>query len=526
VIGDGCNIGQNVVVGPDVTIGAGCKIQNNVSVYKGVTLEADVFCGPSMVFTNVFNPRAHVKRMDEVRPTLVKQGASFGANCTVVCGVTVGRYALVGAGAVVTKDVPYHALVMGNPARQAGWMCECGEKLNPELACGACGKSYPWLEPMAFVDLAAQQKRLLPKIEAGIKAVLGHGNYIMGPEVGELERALARFSGARHVVSCASGTDALLMALMALGVGPGDAVFTSSFTFVASAEVIRLVGATPVFVDIDPATFNLSAGKLREAVAGIRASRRDLRPRAVIPVDLFGLPCDYDAVGAVALEHGMEVIEDAAQSFGARCGEKVAGTFGLAGCTSFFPAKPLGCYGDGGAVFTDSDDLAEKLVSIRVHGKGRDKYDNVRTGINGRLDTLQAAILLPKLEIFQEELHLRQRAAEVYTGLLAGTGLTLPAVPEGRTSSWAQYSVLARNGEERDHFQASLRKSGVPTAVYYPTPLHLQTAFADLGYARGSLPVSEDAASRIFSLPMHPYLSAKDQERVAEAVKRAAACAR
>ena len=241
VIGENCNLGQNVVAGPDVCIGNGCKIQNNVSIYKGVTLEEDVFCGPSMVFTNVFNPRSHIKRMDEARPTLVKKGASLGANCTIVCGVTIGKYAFVGAGAVVTKDVPDHALVMGNPARQTGWICECGEKLNHAFTCPVCGKTIKQESaPISFVDLAAQQQRVLPQIEKNIQAVLKHGKYIMGPEITELEKRLADFAQVRHAVTCASGSDALLMALMAYGIGPGDAVFTTPFTFIATAEAAIL----------------------------------------------------------------------------------------------------------------------------------------------------------------------------------------------------------------------------------------------------------------------------------------------
>ncbi len=527
-IGEGCNIGQNVVVGPDVNIGNNCKIQNNVSVYKGVTLEDDVFCGPSVVFTNVFNPRAHVSRMDDLRPTLVKRGASLGANSTIVCGVTIGRYALVGAGAVVTKDVPDHALFIGNPARHAGWMCKCGEKLNGEMVCALCGKDYGYLthhknDSMAFVDLGAQQKRIYPDIEKRIQGVLKHGKYIMGPEVKELEDRLVQFTGAKHAISCASGTDALIMALMAIGIGPGDAVFTTAFTFIATAEAVSFLRATPVFVDIDPDTFNISPEKLESAVRALKQDRGvKLTPRAVIPVDLFGLPCDYDAINKIALENDLFVIEDAAQSFGAIYKGKTAGTLGHVGCTSFFPAKPLGCYGDGGAVFTDSGELAEKLMSIRAHGKGKNKYDNVRLGINGRLDTLQAAILIPKLEIFPHELEKRTQAAKIYTQLLSSSpqkgSMKLPGTFYGYESSWAQYSILACNGDMRSHIQKQLKKIGVPTAVYYPRPLHLQTAFSYLDYQPGDLPVSEKFASRIFSLPMHPYLTYKEQQKVAEGI--------
>ncbi|MGD9826241.1 aminotransferase class I/II-fold pyridoxal phosphate-dependent enzyme [Desulfobacter sp.] len=521
-VGQDCNIGQNVVVGPNVTVGNKCKIQNNVSVYKGVILEDEVFCGPSMVFTNVFNPRSAIRRMDEIRPTIVKKGASIGANATIICGITIGRYAFVGAGAVVTKDVPDYALVMGNPARQSGWMCECGEKLNSQMTCHVCGKSYPHLEggrEIAFVDLAAQQRKILPEIEANIRKVLQHGKYIMGPEVGELEEQLAEIAGVRHAVSCSSGTDALIMALMAYGIGPGDAVITSPFTFIATAEAVRLLGATPVFAEVDPVTFNLDPRKLLEAVEQTRQDGRGLVPKAVIPVDLFGLPCDYDRINRIAEEKSLVVIEDAAQSFGGLYKGRPAGSLGDIGCTSFFPAKPLGCYGDGGAVFTDSDEIAKKLKSIRVHGKGADKYDNVRVGINGRIDTIQAAVLLAKLPIFPGEIQKRNTVARRYSELIARkgeVGLKFPFVPNGYASAWAQYSVVVENEADREEIQAKLKASGIPTAVYYQTPLHLQTAFRDLGYQAGDFPVSENLSRCIFSLPMHPYLTAEEQVRVVE----------
>jgi UDP-2-acetamido-2-deoxy-ribo-hexuluronate aminotransferase len=414
-----------------------------------------------------------------------------------------------------------------------GWMYECREKMGEDMICPVCKKAYPWPAPaqnqkapaaesMAFVDLAAQQKRICPKILERMQQVLAHGQYIMGPEVGELETRLARFAKVEHAVTCASGTDALLMVLMAMGAGPGDAVFTSSFTFIATAEVIRLAGATPVFVDIDPDTFNLSTPELARAVEIIKTTRPDLTPKAVIPVDLFGLCCDYDKIHEIALAHNLFVIEDAAQSFGGVYKKKQAGSLGHAGCTSFFPAKPLGCYGDGGAIFTDDDALAKTLQSIRIHGRGKDQYDNIRIGINGRLDTLQAAILLEKLEIFPDELEKRETAARNYTDLLSSSSfLTLPTVPGGYKSAWAQYSVLAKDGPTRKILRNGLTENKVPTAVYYPRPLHLQTAFADLGYKPGDLPVCEDAASRIFSLPMHPYLTPGEQQTVADAITAA-----
>ena len=494
---------------------------------------------------------------------------------------------------------------------------------------------------MDFIDLAAQQRRISEKLSANIAKVLAHGQYINGPEVRELEETLAAYVGAKHAVGCASGTDALLMALMALEIGPGDAVFTTPFTFVATAEVISLLGATPVFVDIDPVTFNLDPAQLERAVAAVEKNdpaiyplpkraaawnghrlasvgiiprenpddarigseiigscppfskgatafgngdrreafesslrsvqrRGNLRPRAVIPVDLFGLPADYDAIGAVAARHGLAVIEDAAQSFGGEYRGKKAGAFGRIACTSFFPTKPLGCYGDAGMCFTDDDRLAGALRSIRVHGQGSDKYDNVRIGINGRLDTLQAAILLAKFSIFPEEIELRQEVARRYDALLTGI-INTPVIPDGYKSAWAQYSLLARDDAERNALMAKLRIGGVPTAIYYPKPLHRQAAFAGLGYGgetanpaggatigssdpllegtarRGSeiigscppffpegkigsctgfsgqqdascpsfFPVSEDCARRIFSLPMHPYLEASAQQKIA-----------
>ena len=386
---------------------------------------------------------------------------------------------------------------------------------------------------MQFIDLAAQQRRIRTQIEKGILTVLDHGQYIMGPEIKQLEKELAQYCGTKHAVSCASGTDALLLALMAYGVGPGDAVFTTPFTFIATAEVIQLLGATPVFVDIDPATFNIDPARLADALKSVqdgstkthplpKNGKGRLAPKALIAVDLFGLPADYPAIRKIADAHGTVLIEDAAQSFGAELNGKKACSLSPIGCTSFFPAKPLGCYGDGGMCFTDDSDLASVMDSLRVHGKGTDKYDNVRIGINGRMDTLQAAILLSKFAIFREEVDLRQEAAERYASLLSGIqGLTAPNVPKGFKSVWAQYSVLASSENHRMQLQSALKETGIPTAVYYPKPLHLQTAFAHLGYKKGDFPISEDASCRIFSLPMHPYLKAEEQEKIAAVIKRA-----
>jgi len=365
---------------------------------------------------------------------------------------------------------------------------------------------------MEFIDLKAQQDRIRGSIERRIKKVLNHGIYILGPEVQELEEQLANRVGSRHCVACASGTDALLMALMAYDVGPGDAIFTTPFTFMATAEVILLLGATPIFVDIDPQTFNLDAQKLQEAVHTLVQRNGTLRPKGVIPVDLFGQPADYDAIGKVAKEHGLFVLEDAAQSFGAEYKGRKAGSLGDIGATSFFPAKPLGCYGDGGALFCNDEAMAEKLRSIRVHGKGHHKYDNIRVGINGRLDTLQAAVLLAKLEIFDEELALRNEVAARYSKGLQGRVVT-PVVAPDRTSVWAQYSVLTHR---REDLIKKLNSKGIPTAIYYPKPLHLQGAFSTLDYTRGDFPLSEKIADAILSLPMHPYLRAEEQERIVD----------
>jgi len=369
---------------------------------------------------------------------------------------------------------------------------------------------------IAFIDLKKQFSVLEKDIRAAIDGVLAHGQFIMGPEIGRLEEELAGFSGVKQAVACASGTDALLLPLMAWGVGPGDAVFTSPFTFIATAEVISLLGATPIFVDIDPRTYNLDPEQLRAVVEKTTKEGR-LRPKIIIPVDLFGLPADYEPIMALAEEKGLLVLEDAAQAFGALYHGRRTGGLGHAGATSFFPAKPLGCYGDGGAVLTDDEHLAGLMRSIRVHGQGGHKYENVRIGLNARLDTLQAAILLAKLAAFPGELEQRRRVAARYTRGLDGRVQT-PYVPEGLTSAWAQYSILT---DRRDEVQAALKSAGIPTAVYYPLPLHLQGAFADLGYAPGDFPASEAAARHIFSLPMHPYLEDEEIDYIVDQVIKA-----
>ncbi len=371
-----------------------------------------------------------------------------------------------------------------------------------------------------FIDLKTQYGLVEESVKTGIENVLQHGAYIMGPEIGELESRLSSYCAVRHAVGCASGTDALIMALMAFEVGPGDAVFTTPFTFMATAEAIALLGATPVFVDIDPHTFNIDPDDLRRKISDVKHSRKDLTPKGVIAVDLFGQPADYDRIEPLAHNNGLFLIVDAAQSFGATYKGKPVCSLGDVACTSFFPAKPLGCYGDGGMVFAHNDEMHKLLVSIRVHGMGEDKYENVRLGINGRLDSIQAAVLLAKFAIFPDEVAKRQAVADRYASLLADIkGLTTPTVAEGNTSVWAQYSVLAEDAAHRDQLMGQLKAADIPTAIYYPKPLHLQKAFADLKYETGDFPVCEEIGARIFSLPMHPYLSEKDQEAVAAAIR-------
>jgi dTDP-4-amino-4,6-dideoxygalactose transaminase len=375
----------------------------------------------------------------------------------------------------------------------------------------------PRFAPIPFVDVAAQRRRLGARIDAAIARVLDHCQFIMGPEVAALEAKLAAFCGARHALGCASGTDALLLALMAKGIGPGDAVICPAFTFCASAEAVALVGATPVFADVDEATFNLDAASLEGALAAAR--RAGLKPRAVMTVDLFGLPADYDAIAPVAAAHGLVVIADAAQSFGAAYRDRRVGTLAPVTTTSFFPSKPLACYGDGGAVFTDDDDLAEVMRSLRIHGQGADKYDNVRIGINGRLDTIQAAVLIEKLEIFAEELVARARIARRYGEGLADVAV-VPRVPDGVTSVWALYTIRLP-ARARDGVMAALAAQGIAAAVYYPKPLHRQAAYRHYPVAGNGLPVTDRLAEEVLSLPMHAYLDVPTQDRIVAALRAA-----
>lgn len=373
---------------------------------------------------------------------------------------------------------------------------------------------------MQFRDLGAQYRRLKDEIDAGMAEVISSGRFISGPQVKTLESELAAFVGTRHCVTCANGTDALELVLRAWGIGCGDAVFVPAFTFMSTAEVVSIVGATPVFVDICADTFNMHPTSLERAVADTVAGGK-LHAKAIIPVDLFGQPADYDAIRSVAERHSLKILEDGAQGFGGEILGRRACSFGDAATTSFFPAKPLGCYGDGGAIFTDDDELDALLRSLCVHGKGREKYENVRIGRNSRLDTLQAAILLPKLHALRDhEIAAVNRMARLYEEELKGLVVT-PTVREGYMSSWAQYTVLLPQGVVRDALQAKMKEAGVPTMVYYPRPLHLQEAFAACGHKPGDLPVSEMVCSRCLSLPMHPYMTEADVSFVASKLKEA-----
>ncbi len=368
-------------------------------------------------------------------------------------------------------------------------------------------------KPIPFLDLKAQQARIAPELRRRLDGVLAHCQFILGPEVAELETELAKFCGARHCVAVSSGTDALQIAFMAENIGPGDAVFLPAFTYTATAEVPLVLGATPVFVDVDPRTFQIDPAHLGRRIAAVRREGR-LRPRALIGVDLFGQPADWPALAAIAEREGLFTVDDLAQSFGCRLNGRALGSAADATTTSFFPSKPLGGYGDGGALFTESDERAALYRSLRTHGEGTTRYDVVRTGMNGRLDSLQAAVLLAKLTVFEDELAGRERVARYYDSRLGNAVVTPARVPDS-TSAWAIYAILLRDGAVRQHVQASLREDGIPTAIYYPRPLHLQPAYR--GHHDGTrLPVSEDLSERILALPIHPYLSDSDIAHVCD----------
>src|SRR5262245_60466811 len=369
-----------------------------------------------------------------------------------------------------------------------------------------------------FIDLKAQRRRLDGRIDEAMQRVLEHGQFIMGPEVAEFERALAAYTGAHHVVSCANGTDALVLALKVMGIGPGNAVVVPTFTFAATAEAVAVVGATPVFADVSADSFNLDPQSLDAAAAAAR--KLGLKPVLVIPVDLFGQPADYPNLKAVAESHGLKILADAAQSIGGSLHGCMAGKLAPISTTSFFPAKPLGCYGDGGAIFAEDTETAKTLESLRFHGKGSHKYDHARVGMNSRLDKLQAAILLEKLAIFPDELEARRAVAARYATLLERNAfegaVRPPRLASGATSAWAQYTVVLQDGIDRDAVALAMKAKGVPTAVYYPMPLHRQSAYRDYPGSAAGLDRSEQLSRSVLSLPMHPYLDPPIQERIVD----------
>jgi UDP-2-acetamido-2-deoxy-ribo-hexuluronate aminotransferase len=372
-----------------------------------------------------------------------------------------------------------------------------------------------------FVDLKSQFKDIEPAVQSRINTVLAHQQFISGPEVTELETTLSNYTGAKHCTTCSSGTDALIMALMAYDIGPGDAIFTTPFTFIATAEAIAFLGATPVFVDINPQTFNIDPDKLETAVKSLKSgakptqgSPEKLTPKGILPVNIFGLPADYDAITSIAKNHNLFVLEDACQSFGAEYKGRKSCTLGDVSITSFYPTKPLGCYGNGGAVFTSDDVFTEKINAIRNHGKNKNDR-SIRIGLNSRMDTIQAAVLLAKMDVFDDELRKRQDVAADYNDKLSGM-MTTQVVPEGYMSTWAQYSVVS---DKRKELIEVLNREDVPTSIYYPEPLHLQEAFSYLGYGKGSFLVAESICEQVFSLPIHPYLEQDEIDLVVEVLE-------
>lgn len=369
---------------------------------------------------------------------------------------------------------------------------------------------------MQFIDLKTQYSKIKDLVDSSIIKVLESGAYIGGPEITELEEKLAEYSGVKHCLACSNGTDALLIPLMAWDINPGDAVFTTSFTFISTGEVAALRGATPVFVDINPDTYNMCPDSLEKTIQKV-INEGKLTPKVVISVDLFGLSADYDRINEIAKKYNLKVLEDGAQSYGGTYKGKRTGGFGDAAATSFYPAKPLGAYGDAGASFTNDDELINIFKSIRVHGSGVDKYDNVRIGINGRMSTIQAAVLLAKLTIFDDEIIAREKVANNYHQLLKDK-VKIPITPEGYTSAWAQYTIQVESPEKRKEIFARFSENGIPYSVFYPIPLHMQTAYKNICVTADDLSNSEFAAERVFSIPMHPYLEEKDQERIAKLI--------
>jgi len=527
-LGKKCNIGQNVVISPDVVLGNNVKIQNNVSVYTGVICEDDVFLGPSMVFTNVSNPRSHVIRRDEYQQTLMKKGSSVGANAVIVCGHTIGEYAFIGAGAVVTKDVPAYALVVGNPARIVGWMCECGIKLhfnNDTAVCTTCGKEYKKEGnsimqkntntsslTVPLLDLKAQYNTIRTEIEPVIKEVVESQYFILGPKVTELEENVAKYSNTKFAIGVSSGTDALLIALMALDLEPGDEVITTPYSFFATAGIIARLGATPVFADIDPVTYNINPQLIEEKITD--------KTKAIIPVHLYGQMADMEPIMKIAKKHNLRVIEDAAQAIGSEYKDgSRAGSIGDIGCFSFFPSKNLGGFGDAGMVVTNNEDFSEKLIKLRVHGSAP-KYYHKYIGGNFRIDALQAAVINIKLKYLDSWTEGRQKNAETYNRLFSEAGLSaklgLPQVMDGYRHIFNQYIIRV---PKRDELLDYLKNKNIGCEIYYPLTLSGQECFAYLGHSTGDFPEADQAAAHTIAVPIYPELTYEQQKYVVDAFK-------
>jgi dTDP-4-amino-4,6-dideoxygalactose transaminase/acetyltransferase-like isoleucine patch superfamily enzyme len=525
-IGARCTLGQNTFVGRGVRLGDGVKVQNNVSIYEGVEIDDEVFLGPSCVFTNVSIPRAFVDRKADYLPTRVGRGATIGANATVVCGNTIGAHAFIGAGAVVTRDVPAHGLVVGNPGRRVGWACRCGVRLPdaPRPRCPACGATYlvegelckaaPQAdappEPIPLVDLRAEHAPLMPALVKAFERVVYSGQLILGEEVRAFEQEAAAALGVPHAVGVSSGSDALLVSLLALGIGPGDEVVTTAYSFFSTAGSVARTGATPVFADIDLDTFNLDPKGLAAAITP--------RTRAIVAVHLFGRPCDMRAVTRIAARHNLYVVEDAAQAIGARAADGPVGGLGDVGCFSFFPTKNLGALGDGGLVTSHSEAIADRVRLLRTHG-ARPKNVHVELGGNFRLDALQAALLREKLPHVERWTAARRRNAELYGQIFASAALdpgdlAYPReLPEGHV--FHQYVIRT---PRRDALRTHLARRGIATEVYYPVPLPLQPVFAPMGHREGSFPAAERASREALSLPIFPELGEARVTRVAKEI--------
>jgi dTDP-4-amino-4,6-dideoxygalactose transaminase/carbonic anhydrase/acetyltransferase-like protein (isoleucine patch superfamily) len=567
-IGENCNIGQNSFIAGTVRLGHNVKIQNNVSIYDGCTLEDDVFCGPSTVFTNIKTPRSHIVRKGQYVRTHVERRATLGANCTIICGNRIGHHALIGAGAVVTKDVVPYALMVGNPARRTGWVGHAGLPLKPVngdarlFVCPETGERFRELssmilEPLAasdckdqapipVLDLKAQHRGIASEIHQAIDRVVASQHFIMGPEVAAFETEVAAYTGAAHAIGCASGSDALLLALMVLDLKPGDEVVTAPYTFFATVGAISRLGLKPVFCDIDPATFNLDASQL--------AQRCTPRTRVVMPVHLFGQPADLAPILDFCRERRIWVIEDAAQALSSRYGDKMAGTLGDLGCYSFFPSKNLGAYGDAGMVVTNNGQWAERLGMLRAHGTKK-KYFHDLVGLNSRLDALQAAILRVKLPYLDRWSAARRDRANLYRQLFresgvvdyrvaGGKGHNLPShsgrgaggegecstsrpVPMGSVGLPPEASygyhvynqfVIRLNASQRDQVRDFLKARQIATEIYYPLSMHLQRCFQSLNYSKGDFPNSELATEESLALPMFPELTPQQQARVVESI--------